>query len=183
MSSTTRNQLQQFYQGQFTAAIGAFPANYPDDVPTWGDGRNVADSVNSNTHGILLPERYCNEDIVIDVACTGDDGQPSAGVAVYGCVRRYMAANLASQVDLDSSTALLEPWHHLHNLNNGTAISVSTNACASVNVIQTGTNSWHYTEAMLVGAMYRRILVVPVSLSGATTLTLNAWVSYAGGMK
>lgn len=179
MSTITRNRVGFRRQGTFTAAN----TTYPVDLVTDPNIRYVAPAATSNTNGVKMPENYCNEDVVITITCDADTA-PTAGVAVYGYVRQVLTAEPGtfSLNDYTGSDVLEIPWQHIHSLNDGAVIAVTTGAIGAVNVIATSATSWIYNEVIRVGAMYERIRVIPVVLTG-TNPTLHVDVGFAGGQR
>lgn len=179
MSSITRNRVAFRRQGAlFTAAN----TTYPVDLVTDPNIKNVAAAVNSNANGVKMPEGYCNQEVVARVTVYADNA-PTVAVAVYGYVRKVIEPDdTITLMDYTGSSVSEIPWDHLMNLNGGATITVATNACGGVNVIDTSANSFTYNEVFSVGGMYERIRLIPVVLTG-TNVGCYIDLAFGGGLR
>ena len=85
MGTSTENRLLVYRQGAvFTAAN----TTYPTDIVT-ALLNNVGYPDNSNTNGVRMPDRYANQRVAVRVTCRADTA-PTAGIAIYGYVRRVL---------------------------------------------------------------------------------------------
>jgi hypothetical protein len=203
-----------------------------------------------------MPERYANQRVAVVVTCRADTA-PTAGIAIYGYVRRVLATTnsgigaantfttnsytsvLTGSIDPAASATVtgvgtlfttelvvgdyitvtgetrqvtaiatdtsltvgsaftdnandtspdrgnieLNPWQHLANLNNNSAIATTTNAMGGVSVIAVGAAlGFIYNEVITVGAMYERLRAIPVVLTG-TNVRCFVDFAFAGGQR